>query len=175
MSTAGSTVSLALNVTMVVAVAIVGLNLLNVAGYAFPVEGISMLPAINTNIAGGQSDLAIVVPAKLPSLTVGDIVVYWNSYFGEYVIHRIVQIQGSGAQEYAFVKGDDRNGCDQQPNGSCLPVTNGLIAGKVVLVISYLGLLMEKPYNYVLVAVLLFVMAMDYLVSRKDGRAEAPA
>ncbi|BBE42907.1 signal peptidase I [Conexivisphaera calida] len=142
----------AADAVLILAVISAALLLLNRLGVAFPVEGISMLPALHTG------DLALVVPTSVSSVPLGDVVVY-RSPMGIFVIHRVIE-RGSG---YVVVKGDNN------PFPDPWDVTNSMLVGRVFAVVDYIGYLALPPYTYS-IALALVVMYVAYLACRRIGR-----
>ncbi|MEM0288117.1 MAG: signal peptidase I [Nitrososphaerota archaeon] len=155
MSKTRKAISYALDIAIIFSVIIVSLNVLNQLQLAFPVQGISMLPAIQTG------DLAIIQPGRLSSFHVGDIIVYWNNLDQEYVIHRIIQLNVMNGQTTAIVKGDDN------PSPDPVVVTSNVTVGKVLFLIYFVGYLIERPYNYLIASILIIALLLDYYVSRQ--------
>lgn len=128
---------------------------LNRLGLAFPVEGVSMLPALRAG------DLALAVPAGIGSLHLGDIVVY-RSPTGILIIHRVVA-RGDG---YLIVKGDNN------PLPDPWGVTQQMIVGRVIAVVDYLGYAALPPWTYAVAAAVVALYAA-YAACRRAARLEA--
>jgi signal peptidase I len=140
---------------VVFAVVVLLANFGNYFSVAFPVEGISMQPTIV------NGDLALVQPVSITSIHVGDIVVYKDGPID--VIHRVVKIEGTGADTVLTVKGD--NNAYPDP----VPVTKDLLIGRVVAVVIYLGTFVTEPFNYLLAIVLVCLLVVDYFEAEKAG------
>lgn len=138
-------------VAVVLIAAYVVLVVMNMAGLAFPVEGVSMYPLLKTGY------LAFVEPANVSNIRIGQIVVYYNPFYREYVIHRVVERVTGGV----IVKGYN-NLTNPYPDlnftsGLPLVVTQSLLKGVVVLYVPYLGYALLSPYNYLLIVVLVII------------------
>ncbi len=129
---------------LVIAAVAIAIVLMNKAGLAFPVRGVSMLPAIE----GG--DLAFTIPCSVGEATPGTVVVY-RDYFGKFIIHRVVEASNS----YLIVKGDNNPWPDYQH------VTDRNLVGCVRVVIRGAGWLVEYPTNILLSAVLLLLFVIN--------------
>ncbi len=144
---------------VVLAAAVLFVNVGNYLSFAFPVSGYSMRPAI----VGG--DLALVQPVSISTVHVGDVVVYRDG--AKYVIHRVVEIDGSADGMYLIVKGDNNSFSDPAH------VTATLLVGRVDVVVHYLGDLVTWPYNYVLAIVLICLLLADYGIDRARSTTDA--
>jgi signal peptidase I len=156
------TYHIAYDAAVIFSVIIIAFNLGNYAHLCFPVNGISMEPAI------WNGDLAVVEPVGISSVRVGDMVVYHAG--GIDIIHRVVAVQNVEGTVALTVKGDN----NPRPDGGL--VTSFSLVGKVVLIIKYLGFPMDlpSPYNYVLPLILVCLLAADYLMGR-EKHATDPA
>jgi signal peptidase I len=150
-SPAKTAYSYAFNVAVAFSLVVLAFNLGNYLQVSFPVEGHSMLPAIR------QGDLAIVQPVDISTMRVGDMLVYRDGDI--YVIHRVVRVQTVGGDTVLTVKGDNNGYPDP------VPVTRALFVGKVVAVIVYFGNFVQPPFNYILAAILVTLLAVDFLQS----------
>jgi signal peptidase I len=133
------------------------------------VDGHSMLPTLE----GG--DLVVIQGATLDQVHVGDIIVYNGlcSVSGESVIHRVIQITGSGL----ITKGDNNPEPDQYlheiANG---PITQQCLEGKVVFVIPYVELLayeidvngLPQWFNYIPSIVILIIVMVSVLAESEE-------
>ena len=135
---------LATRIALVIAAVAIAIVLMNKAGLAFPVRGVSMLPAIE----GG--DLAFTMPCSVGNVAPGTVVVY-RDYSGKYIIHRVVEASNG----YLIVKGDNNPWPDYQH------VTARNLVGCVRVVVRGAGWLVEYPTNVVLSAVLLLLFAIN--------------
>lgn len=141
---------------VVLAVVVLLANFGNYFSVVFPVQGISMRPTIV------DGDLAIVQPVNIYSIHKGDIVVYRDGPID--VIHRVVNIEGTGSNIVLTVKGDN----NAYPDPAA--VTSSLLVGRVEMVVLYLGTFVTQPFNYILAALLIALLAADYIES---GRPRA--
>ncbi|MDG7045558.1 MAG: signal peptidase I [Nitrososphaerota archaeon] len=152
-------------------IVVVGLSLMNVAGLAYPVEGVSMQPIMYTGY------LAFVHPVNISQLTINQTVVYYNPFFKELVIHRVYTIFSNGI----YVKGanaftnpnPDLNYTSHTP----LLVTQSMIKGEVYFVVPYIGYMLLWPNNYIIIIFFIIVALLVSLSSsgQKDKRAREMA
>jgi signal peptidase I len=77
----------------------------------------------------------VVIIAKIPAekVKLGDIVEYANPEIKINIVHRVIEMQGSGEQKSFIVKGDNNNSPDSDP------VTSQQVIGKVVFQIPKIG------------------------------------
>ncbi|MCJ7706855.1 MAG: signal peptidase I, partial [Anaerolineales bacterium] len=88
------------------------------------VSGVSMEPALR------PGDIVIVRPVSAESLRVGDIVRFREGRTT--ILHRLVEIRGSGPDREFLTQGDANNVPDR-------PVTEGEIEGRVILILPKIG------------------------------------
>ncbi len=130
------------------------LLILNLTGYAYPVEGVSMQPILRYGY------MAFVEPATISQLVPNStIIVYYNPFYRELVIHMVI----SKIDDYAVIVKGVNPITNPYPDlnytsGTPLLVTQNMIRGKVVFWVPYLGFLVLRPYNYVIS--LIFVVAV---------------
>ncbi|MGA1975407.1 MAG: signal peptidase I [Conexivisphaerales archaeon] len=134
-------------------------NFGNYFSVVFPVEGISMRPTIV------NGDLAIVEPVNINTIHKGDIVVYRDGPID--VIHRVVNIEGSGSNIILTVKGDNNAYPDPAE------VTSDLLVGRVTFIVLYLGTFVTEPYNYLLAIVLVSLLVADYFETERTETTPA--
>jgi signal peptidase I len=149
------TYSYIFDAVVVFAVVVLLANFGNYYSVVFPVLGISMQPTIV------EGDLAIVQPVNISTIHVGDIVVYRDGPID--VIHRVVEIEGTGSSIVLTVKGDN-NGFPDPAS-----VTSAILVGRVEAVVLYLGTFVTQPYNYILAVLLISLLAVDYMESERPG------
>jgi len=105
----------------------------------------SMRPAISPGA------LVAVQGVSTPGeIHVGDVIEFSPTWFNGSVVHRVVAVTRSGQGEALFTtKGDNNTSPDP------VPVSYGNVAGRVVLIIPYLGyFVLSPPLDITLVAVL---------------------
>ena len=88
------------------------------------VSGVSMEPALR------PGDIVIVQPVSAESLRVGDIVRFRDG--STTILHRLVEIRGSGPDWEFLTQGDANNVPDR-------PVTEGEVEGRVILILPKIG------------------------------------
>jgi len=140
----------------------VGLLFLNVAGVTYPVMGVSMQPKLYTGY------LAFVQPANISQLQVNkSIVVYYNPFYRELVIHHVVGRVGDGVIVQGFNKltnpTPDMNFTSMKP----LIVTQSMLKGVVTFYIPFIGYLILKPYSYITVVFFVVMFTIKFLYERK--------
>ncbi len=153
------TYSYLFDAVVVFAVIVLLANFGNYFSVVFPVQGISMQPTIV------DGDLAVVQPVNISTVHVGDIVVYRDGPID--VIHRVVKIEGTGSNIVLTVKGDNNGYPDPAA------VTSSLLVGRVEMVVLYLGTFVTQPFNYILAALLISLLAVDYIESGRPGAKPA--
>jgi len=140
----------------------VALLICNVAGVAYPVVGVSMQPKLYTGY------LAFAQPVNISQLQVNrSIVVYYNPFYKELVIHHVVGRVDDGVIVQGFNKLTnpipDMNFTSMKP----LVVTQSMIRGVVVFYVPFMGFFILKPYNYM---VLLFFVGMLVIKMLSDKK-----
>jgi hypothetical protein len=140
----------------------VGLLLCNVAGVAYPVVGVSMQPKLYTGY------LAFTQQANVSQLQVNkSIIVYYNPFYRELVIHHVVGRVDNGVIVQGFNKltnpTPDMNFTSMKP----LVVTQSMIRGVVVFYVPLLGFFILRPYNYLVLAFFIAMFALKMVSDRK--------
>ena len=149
--------SIAVTIITILALLTVSITILNYLGYAYPVEGRSMLPTIR------EGDLVFIVPASTKEVQVGQIIVYHR---GEMcIIHRVIEKIVSDNLVLLKTKGDNN------PVPDPVLVSDSMLNGVVVVHLPYFGFLAMSPYRYIL-AVLLGLCIIYELFY--EGREERP-
>jgi len=149
-------IKILLYVATALMILLVGLSLMNVAGLAYPVEGVSMHPILYTGY------LALVHPVNISQLSLNQTIVYYNPFFKELVIHRVFAILPGGVN----VKGaneltnplPDLN----YTSGTPLLVTQSMIKGEVYFAVPFVGYMLIWPNNYIIT---IFFIVAALLVS----------
>ncbi len=149
--------SIAVTIITTLALLTVLITILNYLGYAYPVEGRSMLPTIR------EGDLVFIVPVSTKEVQVGQIVVYHRG--GTYIIHRVIEKIVNDNLVLLKTKGDNN------PVPDPVLVSDNMLNGVVVVHLPYFGFLAMSPYRYIL-AVLLGLCIIYELFY--EGREERP-
>jgi signal peptidase len=93
----------------------------------------------------GVGSLVAIAPVDAAALGAGDVITYHWGGTGPLVTHRIVEVNGTGAERTFVTKGDANRVADMTP------VPSGAIAGRVefgVPVLGYLTLALGQPALY---------------------------
>ena len=118
----------------------------------------SMVPTLEIG------DLVIVEKVPQQSIHVGDIIVYELNCNGVDIVHRVISLSAQGVT----TQGDNRKTNPQPDPWS--PTPYRCVIGKVVLAVPYIGrigMLIQPPVNYALVAL---VVGVVYLLERRQNQ-----
>lgn len=144
------------------------------ADASFVVLSGSMEPAISAG------DVVIVESMAPAAISVDDVITYSRSDQGATVTHRVIDIDGEGAERVFYTKGDANEAPDQRS------VPASTVVGAVVLTLPYLGYVIQfvgTTTGFVLLVVLPFAAlvlseAVGYLRKRRgddEPAADSPA
>ncbi|MEM0050846.1 MAG: hypothetical protein QXW39_10005 [Candidatus Bathyarchaeia archaeon] len=152
-------------ISVVLMIINVGLLLCNIAGLAYPVTGVSMQPNLYTGY------IAFIQHVNISQLQVNkSIIVYYNPFYRELVIHHVVGRVNDGVIVQGFNKLTnpipDMNFSSMKP----LVVTQSMIKGVVVFYIPLLGFFVLKPYSYIILAFFLVMIALKMFIDRKPAQ-----
>ncbi len=143
----------------------IGLLLLNIAGVAYPVMGVSMQPKLYTGY------LAFIQPVNISQLQVNkSIVVYYNPFYRELVIHHVVGRVSNGVIVQGFNKLTNPTPDLNYTSGLPLVVTQSMIRGAVVFYVPLLGYFILKPYSYVFIVFFLIMLVLKEIT--KDDKKQ---
>lgn len=164
-------------------IALVILTLLLLAVIAYRVSG-NVTPLLVVKSGSMEpvlhvGDVIVIEPARPENIRVGDVIVFWNPWYGNLVVHRVIRV----AEEGVYTRGDANAGIDPW---SPVPYEN--IVGKWTglkipywLGIGYLSLFLSgeiyPPYGLVLLAGLIILnlfFALRGLFRRGRGSGEEP-
>ncbi len=154
-----SDVVFAVDIALIVAYVV--FVIMNLAGFVYPVSGVSMYPLLKTGY------LAFVKPVNVSSVRVGQIVVYYNPFSEKYVIHMVVMKVNDGLIVKGYNNLTNPYPDINQSTGLPLVVTQSLLKGVVVFYMPYLGYALLRPYSFVLVFILLAVAIVVEELDRK--------
>lgn len=146
--------------------------------YAFPMtvgadhSYVVLTPSMEPDIAPG--DVVIVQETVPSSISVGDVITYGDGSGEMPVTHRVVGVDGTGENRVFITQGDANEDPDQEP------IPAGQVIGSVILVIPYLGYVIQFANSnlgfaaLVVAPIVLFVLNEIWmLVSSIGGRKNA--
>ena len=131
------------------------------------VSSYSMEPTLHVG------DLILVIGVDSSSINIGDIIIYFDR--GEPIVHRVIDVKVVDGIRRFLTKGDANSMPDRNPNNPHIWVPEDSIAGKVVLVIPYLGVVSlavsTNKYLYVIIIFLLIISIVLSMIPypRKKG------
>ncbi|MCL4344480.1 MAG: hypothetical protein JRN26_07730 [Nitrososphaerota archaeon] len=152
-------------ISVILLIVNVALLALNVAGVAYPVMGVSMQPKLYTGY------IAFIQPVNISQLQVNkSIVVYYNPFYRELVIHHVVGRVNNGVIVQGFNKltnpTPDMNFTSMEP----LVVTQSMIRGVVVFYAPLFGFFILRPYSYIVLVFFLVMLVLKMIVDRKPAQ-----
>lgn len=132
----------------------------NILGYkAYIINTNSMEPTIKVG------DIVIIKKNKPEMLNQGDVITFTQN--GEVITHRITKIEESENNTRYITKGDNNNTEDS------FNVTYQDIIGEEVLIIPYLGKIMEKlDSKIILLIVILIILIYAFIKIQKNEKLE---
>jgi signal peptidase len=140
------------------------------ANASFVVLSGSMEPAISAG------DVVVVATSDPSTIVAGDVITFSRGSSGVAVTHRVVDVDTSGAEPLFYTKGDANDNVDVSP------VPASAVVGTVVLVIPFIGYVIQfagTTLGFVLLVIvpiglLLVTEAVSYLRTRRRN-ATAPS
>lgn len=126
----------------------------DVFGYkAFIIMTQSMKPNINAG------DVIIIEPKKEEEIKIGDVITFQRK--GEFITHRIINIEEIDEKKIYITKGDNNNVEDSET------ITFNEIEGTKVVTIPFLGEVILLFQNKIYIILLVFTILVIYLHNRK--------
>ncbi len=150
-------VVLVYNVILILASLINDAEIPAVFGYkAYVISSESMKPNIN------DGDIVIIKQILVNEINIGDIITFNRD--GEIITHRVVGVKERDGETYYTTKGDNNNIEDSND------VAYSQVIGKKILQIPYLGEIMLKLSNQVIIILVIFAMIFFILYTKNADK-----